>query len=382
MRFIVKFAAVVTLLSATACVAELRKPNKSTKLVEPQLMYLGTWPHAIRVIDMNTEKVVDTIDLPTDIARTLVLSPDKTKLYASSLRDNCIVTIDLKTRKVIDSFSLNTPTEQNRIAGLGVDPSGKLMYTQITTFTKKSDRFEVGDPKWAVIDLEQKKVTRTVPVPQAERNAGGGGGGRAPYRVSPDGKFLYVVRQNIQVYNTSDFKLAKTIDLASTAAPPGTETLSLNLMDDPNAPAGRIWGIFNSTDPYVHRAIFGFADIDLFNGDYQLTPIAPSEGSLQPMMITPDHKMGYTVFTSGTHGDRITEFWAFDLDSKKIVARKEFPGRTRLAAFGMSADGKKLLIYSAGYEVEVYDTKTMALEKSINLGGDTTSNLIVMPYHP
>jgi hypothetical protein len=48
----------------------------------------------------------------------------------------------------------------------------------------------------------------------------------------------------------------------------------------------------------------------------------------------------------------------------------------------MSADGKKLLIYSAGYEVEVYDTKSMALEKAIDLGGDTTSNLIVMPYHP
>ncbi len=382
MRNILKFAVVVSVLSAGMAFAGGAKVPKVTKPTEPQLMYLGTWPHSVRVIDMNTEKVVDTIDLPTDIARSLILSPDKTKLYASSMRDNCIVTIDLKTRKVLDSFSLNTPTEQNRISGLGIDPNGKVMYTQITTYTKKTDRYEVGEPKWAVIDLEQKKITRTVPVPAAERGAGGGGGGRSPMRVSPDGKSIYVVRQNIQIYNTSDFKLVKTIDLASTAAPPGTETLSLNLMDDPNAPTGRIWGLFNSTDPYVHRAVFGFADIDLFNGDYQLTPIGPSEGSLQSMMLTPDHKMGYTVFTTGTHGDRVTEFWAVDIDSKKIVARKEFTGRTRLAAFGMSADGKKLLIYSAGYQVEVYDAKTMTLEKSIDLGGDTTSNLIVMPYHP
>ncbi len=379
MRTILKFAAVVSALSTAIAFAATPKPVKPT---QPQLMYLGTWPHTIRVIDINTEKVVDTIELPTDIARSLILSPDKTKLYASSLRDNSIVTIDLKTRKVLDSFTLNTPEDQNRIGGLAVDPTGKLMYSIMTTYTKKIDHYEVAEPKWVEINLEQKKVTRSVPVPAGEQAAAGGLGGRAPMRVSPDGKSIYIVRQNIQIYNTSDFKLAKTIDLASAAAPPGTETLSLNLMDDPNAPPGRILGIFNSTDPYVHRAVFGLADIDLFNGDYQLTPIGPSEGSIQPMLLTPDRKMGYTVATSGTHGDRVTEFWAFDIDNKKIVARKEFTGRTRLANFGMSADGKKLLIYNAGFEIEVYDTKTMTLEKSINLGGDTTSNLIVMPYHP
>jgi len=45
----------------------------------------------------------------------------------------------------------------------------------------------------------------------------------------------------------------------------------------------------------------------------------------------------------------------------------------------MTADGKKLLIYNAGYEIEVYDAKTLALETTINLQGDTTSNLVVMP---
>ena len=379
MRTILKFVAVLGALSTTAALAGTPRPVKSSA---PQLMYLGTWPHTIRVIDINSEKVVDNIELPTDIVRTLLLSPDKTKLYASSLRDNSIVTIDLATRKVLDSFTLNTPADQNRLAGLAIDPTGKTMYSIMTTYTKKIDHYEVGEPKWVEISLEQKKVVRSVPVPASEQAAGGGFGGRAPMRVSPDGKSIYIVRQNIQIYNTSDFKLAKTIDLASTAAPPGTDTLSLNLMDDPNAPPGRILGIFNSTDPYVHRAVFGLADIDLFNGDYQLTPIGPSEGSIQPLMLTPDRKMGYTVSTSGTHGDRVTEFWAFDIASKKIVSRREFIGRTRLANFGMSADGKKLLIYNAGFEIEVYDAKTMALEKSIDLGGDTTSNLIVMPYHP
>ncbi len=115
MRVILKYVVTFAALTGTVAHAGAPKPTSATKPAGEQLMYLATWPHTIRVIDINSEKVIDNIELPTDIARTLVLSPDKTKLYASTLRDNCIVTINLKTRKVVDSFSLNTPTEQNRL---------------------------------------------------------------------------------------------------------------------------------------------------------------------------------------------------------------------------------------------------------------------------
>jgi len=97
-------------------------------------------------------------------------------------------------------------------------------------------------------------------------------------------------------------------------------------------------------------------------------------------MLTPDRKLGYTVAVNGEHGDRVTEFWVFDMATKKLINKKEFLGRTRLN-FGITADGKKLLIYNAGFEVEVYDSKTLALESTINLEGDTTSNLIVAPLN-
>src|SRR5260370_33589274 len=135
--------------------------DKTTGKPTPdELLYLATWPHTIRVIDIGKEKVVDQIELPTDIARILLLSPDKTKLYASSLRDNSIVTVDLKTRKVIGSFSVNDETETNRLSGLTIDPTGKYLYSVITTVTKKLDHYEIGEPKVAVIDLEAKKITR------------------------------------------------------------------------------------------------------------------------------------------------------------------------------------------------------------------------------
>jgi len=367
--------AVVTFLSVCALSAVCFAAGNKTpiKPVGQQLMYLASWPHTIHVIDVNQNKIIDNIELPTDIARIMLLSPDKTKLYASTMRDNAIVTIDLKTRKVLDSFSLNSGQETNRLSGLAIDPTGKYIYSIVTVITKKIDRFEIADPKFAIIDIAQKKIVKSAPFPKDETP-----GGRALLRVSPDGKSLYVFRQHILVVNTDDLKVTKTIELSNPIAPPGMDNLSLSVLEDPNEPPGKLMSIFNASDPYVHRDIFGLAEIDLSKQTFDLTPIGPSATSIQPLMLSPDRKLGYTVAINGTHGDRVTEFWVFDMDSKKIINKREFIGRTRLN-FGMTADGKKLLIYNAGYEVEVYDAKTLVLESTINLQGDTTSNLVVMP---
>ena len=88
----------------------------------PQLMYLGVWPHTVLVMDSVEGKIVDRIDLPTDIVRTLVPSPDGKILYASTLRDNSIVAIDLATHKVLDSFPLNSGNTNYRLSGFAVWP--------------------------------------------------------------------------------------------------------------------------------------------------------------------------------------------------------------------------------------------------------------------
>src|ERR1700742_3477339 len=58
--------------------------NSLASPASSQLMYLGVWPHTVLVMDSAQGKIVDKIDLPTDIVRTLVLSPDEKTLYAST----------------------------------------------------------------------------------------------------------------------------------------------------------------------------------------------------------------------------------------------------------------------------------------------------------
>jgi WD40 repeat protein len=347
----------------------------STKsAANPHLMYLGVWPHTVLVMDSTEGKILDKINLPTDIARVLVLSPDETMLYGSTVRDNCIVSINLSARKVTDSFPLNSADTDYRLSGLAIDPTGKELYSIATPIVKKIDHYEIQDPKFVRIDLAARKITQMVPFPKDESvpNAY-----RRSMKVSPDGKLLYIFGQNIQVFNTSDFKPVKTIEL-SKPTDPSTDQLSLSPTNDPNEPAGKLTGIFETSDPYVHRRIFGIADVDLSTMSFELTPVGPADANMQPMMLTPDRKLGYTVAVYGTHGDRVTEFWVFDMATKKVINRRQFLGRTRLN-FGMTADGTKLMIYNAGFQIELYDAKTLELVKTIDLEGDTTSNLIVMP---
>jgi glutamine cyclotransferase len=342
-------------------------------------MYLATWPHTIHVIDMNQEKIVDNIDIPTDIARSIVLSQDQTKLYCLTLRDNSIVTIDLKTRKVTDSFSMNTPTENNKLAGLLVSPDGKIAYTSITTITKKLDHYDVGTAHRVQIDMATHKIVYTAPDAAGGAGGGGGGGGRGGggQRMSPDGKYLYSFGTSIQIYNTSDLKLVKTIPLEEAVSMQDLPELSLTVDNDPNAPPGILYAFFNTTDPYVHRRTLGLAEIDLDKMTVNnMTEIAPSATGVQRLSLSPDRKYGYTSVTTGQYGDRVSEFWVFDMTTHKIIAKKQFPGRTRFT-FGLSADGKKLLIYGAGFSIEIYDSKTLELTKVLETGGDSTANMVV-----
>jgi WD40 repeat protein len=338
-----------------------------------QLIFFGTWPHHVVVFDSAQEKIVDNIDLKTDVPRTLILSPDRKKIYASTLNDNAIVTIDVATRKVLSSFSLNQGNQNVRLVGLAPDPTGNYLYAIATIISKKMDHYDVDPAKFIVIDLAAKKITRTAAFPPDE----GTFGFRTTIKLSPDGRVLYLFRENILAFDTSEFKLLKKIDLAKPQVP-DMENLSVNLLDDPNELPGKITSVFNAADGIIHRRVFGIGTIDLSNLSFDFTPIAPAPGTMTPLFLTPDRKTGYTVSITGDPGNRRCEFWAFDIASRKLIRSREFDGRTRFS-FGLSADGTKLLIYGAGYQITVYDATTFEQRNDVDVPGDMTTNFVVLP---
>jgi WD40 repeat protein len=361
--------------SALLAISASAAPNNA-----PGLIYLATWPHQILVFDTSQEKIIDHIDLTTDIAQQIVVSPDKKTLYGYTVKDNSIVTVDLASRKQINVFPLNEPNRSVRLLGLAPDPSGKFLYSVGPSVVKQPDHYDIEPTQFMVIDLANHKITRTVEFPKDESLSGFF---RLQMKFSPDGKYFYMFLGSILVFDSQTLQLVKKIDLADPHVP-GIANVIFNPVEeepaeDPNEEPGILTNVFISTDPYVHRAVFGIAKIDLANLSFDFTPVAPATTlSMTPLLYTPDHSVGYTVAINGTPGNRRCEFWAFDMKTRKLINKKEFEGRNRFS-FGLSADGTKILIYGAGYEIDVYDAKTFEFRRNIPLPGDMTSNIIVMP---
>jgi DNA-binding beta-propeller fold protein YncE len=339
-------------------------------------LFVGTWPHTIQVVDEAKQKVVDRIELETGTSHAMIISDDRKTIYASTIEKNGIEVIDVATRKVTNAFVLDEGGKKMRLTAWAPDPSGKLIYSIVRPIEKKIDRFEVGKTQFAVIDLAQKKIVKFVDMPGGEDAATGGGRGGS-LRFSPDGKFLYRMGGTITIYDTTDFKVVDTIELSQPQFP-GMQTVNLGQQLDGLQEPGVLISLFNSSDPVVHKQIFGIARFDLDKRTFHFTPIGPAAASMQGLHITPDRKTGYTVTTNGTGGNKRSEFWVIDIPTGRVIRTQEFDGRARYT-FGMSSTGKDLYIYGAGYDIEIYDPVTLRLRSTIDLNADQTTGMIVVP---
>ncbi len=357
----------LALMAASAC------PAKT-------LLYLGTWPHTVVVIDESTYQIVNRIDLKTDAPRNLVLTADRKKVIAATLLNSGIETIDVAKGEVVDSFTLGDSHTRVWMAGLAVDPAGKFIYTNTTTSKKLIDRWEIGEPKMAVIDLAQHKIVKEVEIPESDRQGAGGGYRGGNYRVSPDGKLLYQFGKAVTIYDTATLKKVQTIELSKPPFP-GMEEVTFAPAIDPNDDGDALTGIFNSADPVVHREIFGIATFHLNEKKFDFTPIGPALPGVSDIRYTPDHKKGFAVGIEGLHGNRRCEFFGIDVASSKLERRQEFACRPRFS-FATSSSGNELFIYAAGFELEVYDAATMKLTKTLNLDADITTSMVTVIDRP
>jgi DNA-binding beta-propeller fold protein YncE len=274
---------------------------------------------------------------------------------------------------------LNDETHRYRLNGAAPDPDGKVLYATTTEILKKADRYEIGKPKYTVIDLAQQKIVKSVDSPAAQGDtpdAGGGNGGGA-FEVSPDGQYLYQFRNQVVVLKAADFSVVERLDLGR-PDDPSEDSLSLGGLQEALSEPGQRVTLFNFSDPIVHNKAFGLAHFDLNTRKFEFTPIGPAPVSMTNLRVTPDKKMGYTVITEGTLGNKRCEVWGIDMGNSRIVKTSDIPCRSRFS-FGMSPDGKKLYMYGAGFEIDVYDAATFQHEATWDLGNDMRGGMIGVP---
>ncbi len=341
------------------------------------LLFVGGYPDKVMVIDEAQGKIVEMIKLSTGLPTSLRMSYDKKSIYVTTNDHAGMEVIDIATRKVTNKFVLNDPTHTFRFGGGTPDPAGKFLYGQTTEITKMNDRFEVGKQKYSIIDLATGKITKTFDTPA--NAAGGGGGGRGGgFEISPDGKYLYQFGNQITVLNAADFTEVEKIELAKPDGP-ALENLGFGGMQEMLSEPGQRVTIFNFSDPIVHNKVFGLAHFDLNTRKFDFKPIGPAPVAMTNLRVTPDQKMGYAAINNGSGGNKRCEFYGIELATGKLTGTAEFPCKSRYS-FGMSSDGKKLYIYGASFEIEVYDAVTYKREAVWDLANDMTGGgMIVVP---
>ena len=348
-----------------------------SSLTPAATLFMGAYPDSIMVFDEGKGQIVDRIALSTGLPTSMRLSQDRKKIYVTTNDHSGIEVIDVPTHKIINHFVLNTPTKHYRFNGGAPDPQDKVFYTVTTEMNKLNDRYEIGKLKYAVIDLAQQKIVKTVDIAREDENANSGFYGRAGFEVSPDGKYLYQFRDKVVILNTDDFKVADRIDLAKPDFP-GMENVGFGGLLDSISERGQHISVFNSADPIVHNRVFGIARFDLTTRQVNFTPIGPAPAGMAGLQVAPDKKNAYTVIANGAQGNKRCEFWGFDLATNHITQRAEVPCRSRFS-FGMAGDGKKLYFYGAGFEIEVYDASTLKYERTWDLNNDITgAGMIVL----
>jgi len=338
------------------------------------LAYIGTLDKKLLVYDEDKEEVVGEIPLQ-GIPRQTALTHDQSKLVILTTQ-MAVETVDLKAQKMLTHFELADGRSRPRMSrgggGLVLDPTGRYMYATFRASVKESDFYKMEPPQFVKIDLQTGKIVQSFSFPENMENGFGAG---VTYKVSPDGKSLYVFDEDVIIYDLATFKEVDRIEM-SRPDYPGSSPYRLVAENDPNAPDNEYTSLFTSIDPVVHKGTLGLATLDLNSRKSSFVPIGVDLPSLG-FLISPDHTRGYSIMFEGLGGNRRTEFWVWDIANHKVIKKAPFEARPTLK-FGLSADGKKIYLYGAGSSFEVFDGDTLQSRKLIFLNKDTTTNLVTL----
>lgn len=352
------------------------------------LMYVGTLDKKLLIIDEDKEEVVGEIPL-AGVPRNTELSADKKKLYVVSTKMGMEV-VDLAARKSKTLLNLSDGRSRPDIfglspdlinpgnfdfeafSGLAVDPTGHYIYTSMRVTVKDLDEYRIEPMKFVAIDLQNGTIAKSFPFPKEMSQ---GFDGMVSFKVSPDGKQLFVFGKDILIFDLATFTLVDKIALSKPTYP-GASPLRLTVTDDPYDDSTKVTSVFTSVDPIVHKGTLGLATLNLTTREVSYSPIGPAYPMLG-FMVTPDRKLGYSVMFSYAGGSRRTEWWVWDLRTHQVIKTQPFESRPTFK-FGISSDGKKLYLYGSGSTLEIFDAATLTSRKVMYLNRDITTNLVTL----
>jgi DNA-binding beta-propeller fold protein YncE len=332
-------------------------------------MYVSSYKGVIFEIDEATEKLVAEIPVKSGMPGTVRFSNDRSRLYIRDVTYEKIEVIDRVKRTTIDTYTLSEGATKTRIWSLQPDPNDKYLILVVKNYTLNGDRWEIGPPTLVQYDLAARKIAKTIPWPKGEEREGVG------VIFSPDGKLLYMFAEDILIYETDKFTEVDRWNLAQPQES-GVGRISLGGMDPFSDDPGFYTGLLTMQDPINNRRIMGLGRVDLAAKKIDFRSIGPSRG--MAFGFNRDKRRGYGLAFGGINEN---EFWTFDLETYRVVGRTQFTGRPRMG-MRVSSNGNYIYIHTAGNTIDLYDTTSFKLQRTITLDGDMTGFTLLPPPKP
>jgi len=331
-------------------------------------IYVGTYARNILVLDEATMRVRDTIKSSVGIPE-LSLSFDRKHMYVTDPGNERLEIIDLATKHSSGVFKLSNDSTKVRMWGFSLDPQERFAVLLVKAYTKHRDRYEVSKPTLLRYDLTKHAVTDTIPWPRGEEREG------AQILFSPKGDLMYFfTTDDVLIYDTNTLKEVDRWEISKTLFEEGLGRIAFGFPYDVYEQPGFYTGLFRTTDPVNRRTQMGVARMDLTNRQLDFYSLGPSQGV--SFRLSPDRKRAYGIHSEvGNY-----QFWTFDLESRRVLGKVEFPGRPRMGLI-VSSNGSQLYITTAGATIDRYATAGFRHLGQINLGADMT-NVILVPRAP
>ena len=321
--------------------------------------YISTYTDRIQVLDERTRTVIDQIQLQNGIPGGFVVSADRERLYVFDATRYHIETIDLAERRSIDTFTPGEGEggEQFRIQSFAVDPQETYALILGKTRIKHVDRFEIGPSILLRYDLRRHEVMDTIPWP------GGHERERASFMFSPDGSLIYFSAEDMIVLESENFTEVDRWEVSQELEPGLGQvrpSFTASYFEEP----GFFTGLVRITDPINNRRMIGIARVDLAEKDMEFYTLGP-EVPVGRFALAPGGRKAWALYSEvGRY-----EFWAIDLEERRVTHREIFEGRTRMGLTA-STNGELLYIHVAGNTIDVYDSETYEYLETVDVGGD------------
>ncbi|MDC0657903.1 quinohemoprotein amine dehydrogenase subunit beta [Leisingera sp. SS27] len=328
-------------------------------------------PSNLYVFDADDRSVKADCDLGANVTPGVIaMSPDNRIAYVLVNHWQDVVGVDIETcEKVFHAAQSEGDVTRRSLASLAVSKDGSQIYTVRNPVRKKTDRYEVMQPEFAVYDAGaglEAKPSATFDAPRrstlmaSDRNGQVYVAGHEIYRVDPSNG-----ETEVAIANASWDRPAYSPPDVLAFWPTGSQNDEMLLMYTA--------AVFtDETQQELADFVWGYQSVDLTTGETEIADFASFEVLMfSAVRSAVDPKHLYGVYT---------QLSKHNLETKELVKRVDLPHTYYV--INVSSDGKEIYVAGTNDDIGIYDSETLERAGEIRMpsGGDmSVSTLHVVP---